>query len=105
MRADIRELVRKLLSSKKAMTAAAALGIMGMLMILFSGGDKNENTVQTQDVPESASWSDYSTQTEERLEPIRHRRRRQGKSHGNCQLHGGICVCRSRKARGRQRGA
>ena len=41
MRADIRELVRKLLSSKKAMTAAAALGIMGMLMILFSGGDKN----------------------------------------------------------------
>jgi len=70
MRADIRELVRKLLSSKKAMTAAAALGIMGMLMILFSGGDKNENTVQTQDVPESASWSDYSTQTEERLETI-----------------------------------
>ena len=69
MRADIRELVRKLLSSKKAMTAAAALGIMGMLMILFSGGDKNENTVQTQDVPESASWSDYSTQTEERLVP------------------------------------
>ena len=67
MRADIRELVRKLLSSKKAMTAAAALGIIGMLMILFSGGDKNENTVQTQDVPESASWSDYSTQTEERL--------------------------------------
>ena len=70
MKADIRELVRKLLSSKKAMTAAAALGIMGMLMILFSGGDKNENTVQTQDVPESASWSDYSTQTEERLETI-----------------------------------
>ena len=70
MRADIRELVRKLLSSKKAMTAAAALGIMGMLMILFSGGDKTENTVQTQDVPESASWSDYSTQTEERLETI-----------------------------------
>ncbi len=70
MRADIRELVKKLLSSKKAMTAAAALGIMGMLMILFSGGDKNENTVQTQDVPESASWSDYSTQTEERLETI-----------------------------------
>ena len=103
MKADIRELVRKLLSSKKAMTAAAALGIMGMLMILFSGGDKNENTVQTQDVPESASWSDYSTQTEERLETILSAI--DGVGHGNCQLHGRICVCRSRKARGRQRRA
>jgi len=70
MKADVRELGRKFLSSKKAVTAAAVLGALGMLMILFSGGDNSESNLQTNEASGSTSWSDYTVQTEERLEAL-----------------------------------
>ena len=38
----LKEFYSRLTGSRKAMTAAAAVGIAGMLMILFFGGNENE---------------------------------------------------------------
>ena len=67
----LKEFYSRLTGSKKAMTAAAAVGIAGMLMILFWGGNENEKpkeTIVTE--PASNVWTDYSSDTEQRLEEL-----------------------------------
>ena len=67
----LKEFYSRLTGSKKAMTAAAAVGIAGMLMILFFGGNENEEpkeTIVTE--PASNVWTDYSSDTERRLEEL-----------------------------------
>lgn len=67
----LKEFYSRLTGSRKAMTAAAAVGIAGMLMILFFGGNENEEpkeTIVTE--PASNVWTDYSSDTERRLEEL-----------------------------------
>ena len=71
MTEKIKELYTRLISSRKAMTAAAALGILGMLMILFGGGEKKiEETEEDIRSQTGTDWSGYCRETEERLENI-----------------------------------
>lgn len=67
----LREICGNLTRSRKAMTAAAALGIAGMIMILFSGGKEDEKKTE---IPVSSAeesvWTDYCADTERRLEEI-----------------------------------
>lgn len=67
----LQETYGRLTKSKKAMTAAAALGIVGMVIILLSGGSKDENQTDTpmETVKESV-WTDYCCDMEQRLEEI-----------------------------------
>ena len=67
----LKELYGRLTGSRKAMTIAAALGIVGMIMILFSGG--KEDDIQKESVPEATEesvWTDYCANTERRLEEL-----------------------------------
>lgn len=67
----LKDFYRRLTGSKKAMTIAAALGIAGMIMILFSGGKEDE--IQQENVPEAPEervWTDYCSDTERRLEEL-----------------------------------
>lgn len=67
----LKEFYSRLTGSRKAMTAAAAVGIAGMLMILFFGGNENEEpneTIVTE--PTANVWTDYSSDTERRLEEL-----------------------------------
>ena len=67
----LKEFYSKLTGSRKAMTAAAAVGIAGMLMILFFGGNENEESKETiVTEPASNVWTDYSSDTERRLEEL-----------------------------------
>ncbi|MCM1523926.1 MAG: hypothetical protein NC120_05655 [Ruminococcus sp.] len=68
--ARLKEILSRLRSDKRAVTLTAAAGILGLLMIIFSGGDKNEE--QTADIAEKSGsgWENYCTRTEERLESI-----------------------------------
>lgn len=67
----LKEIYRRLTGSRKAMTAAAALGIVGMIMILLCGGKEDE--IQKESVPEAPEesvWTDYCSDTERRLEEL-----------------------------------
>ena len=67
----LKELYSRLTGSRKAMTAAAAVGVAGMLMILFFGGSRNEEpkeNIVTE--PASNVWTDYRSDTERRLEEL-----------------------------------
>ncbi|MBQ5332366.1 MAG: hypothetical protein J6K92_03785 [Oscillospiraceae bacterium] len=67
----LRDIYYKLTKSKKAMTAAAALGIAGMVMILLSGGKEDENQTEIPaSTAEESVWTDYCNNTEQRLEEI-----------------------------------
>ncbi|MCI7768268.1 MAG: hypothetical protein MSJ26_09880 [Oscillospiraceae bacterium] len=67
----LRGIYDKLTKSKKAMTAAAALGIAGMVMILLSGGKEDEKKTEIPVCSEEESvWTDYCSDTERRLEEI-----------------------------------
>lgn len=67
----LKEFYSRLTGSKKAMTAAAAVGIAGMLMILFFGGNENEEPKETIVTEPAANvWTDYCSDTERRLEEL-----------------------------------
>lgn len=67
----LKEFYSRLTGSRKTMTAAAAVGIAGMLMILFWGGNENEESKETiVTEPASNVWTDYSSDTERRLEEL-----------------------------------
>ncbi len=66
-------LINRLTGSKRAMTIAAALGLLGMLMILFSGGGDNERDKEIQvpaDTDTDERWADYRHREEEELASI-----------------------------------
>lgn len=58
--------------SRRTMTIAAGLGIVGMLLILFSGGNNDENTKSKSEAEPSANTyrTDYRSSTENELESI-----------------------------------
>ncbi|MGN0638688.1 MAG: hypothetical protein ACI4J0_09990 [Huintestinicola sp.] len=61
----------RLTGSKKVMTVAAVLGIAGMMMILFCGGNEDETQKESvPETPEESIWTDYCPQTERRLEEL-----------------------------------
>ncbi len=66
---NIIERLRLITGSRRTMTAAAALGILGMIMILFSGGN-SENEEAAENTAEFSAWTDYCSETEMRLEGI-----------------------------------
>lgn len=66
----IKQLVSRLHSDKRAAYLAAAAGIIGLLMILFSGGNKNEETAIVTEENTAYGWEGYCRSTEERLEAI-----------------------------------
>lgn len=71
MTEKIKELYKRLFSSKRAMIAAAALGLIGMLMILFGGGEKEiEKKEDTLCEVQTSDRNGYCREIEERLEDI-----------------------------------
>lgn len=76
IKTELTELMRRLTGSKRAMTIAAGLGILGMLLILFSGGSddapaqKIETDVRTDSASNVSQWTDYKTAAEQELAGI-----------------------------------
>lgn len=67
----LKELYGRLTGSRKAMTIAAVLGIVGMIMILLSGGKEDEIPKESvPETPEESVWTDYCADTERRLEEL-----------------------------------
>ncbi|MGN0641683.1 MAG: hypothetical protein ACI4JJ_00930 [Huintestinicola sp.] len=68
-----REAIDKFMKSRYAMTAAVGTGLLGMLLILFSGGSDNDSAKESADTETGScvsSSSDYCRETEESLENI-----------------------------------
>ncbi len=65
----LREKAAQLFSGKKGAVMAAVLGGLGLLMILFPSGD-NDEEMPVEAAAEPPPWSDYCTQTEQRLEAL-----------------------------------
>ncbi|MGN0666341.1 MAG: hypothetical protein ACI4KF_07425 [Huintestinicola sp.] len=62
--------LRHFTESRYAMPTAICVGVLGMLMILFSGGAEDEGKKNTEEKGSVSQFADYRQETEQRLEKI-----------------------------------